>query len=130
MPKQLCPRCGRTTGTSLACEYCGYELQPVDGTVEVSLPGGGSKLARLGRLRLDVRQILITTGILVATLCLCPQVWLLSATWLDHQAGLQGQYLSFANLVAAAVYVCPLLYALVLGIVWLRAWLAARGRTP
>jgi hypothetical protein len=44
-----------------------------------------------------------------------PQVWLLSATWLDHGQACRDQYLSFANLVAAAVYVCPLLYALVWG---------------
>ena len=127
MPEPICPRCGRATGTSLACEHCGYELQSSDGTLEISLPGGRSRLARLGRLRLNVRQIFIAVGLLVSTLCLCPQAWLFLANWLDGQAGLRDQYLSFGTLVAVAVYLCPLLYGIILGIVLLRAQLR-KGR--
>jgi hypothetical protein len=37
---------GQRLFASLLChEYCGYELRPVDGTVRISLPGGGSKLS-------------------------------------------------------------------------------------
>ena len=37
---KVCPRCGMSTATSLACEYCGYRFQTEDGEVEIGVPGG------------------------------------------------------------------------------------------
>ena len=74
--------------------------------------GGAGKERRV--VRLNPRLMLVWGGILVLTMCICPQPWFYLAEWLDRTFGRQGNFTSFSNAMSAALLVCPLVYGVVL----------------
>lgn len=124
MPEErFCPRCGLLTATTLACEHCGYLFQTNAGDVEIRLPAKARRLP----LRLNLRGLLITGGIVVLTMCLCPQPWLYAGELLDRTFEIKGGFITFGNATAAALLVCPLVYALILITAGIIAWRKQRG---
>jgi hypothetical protein len=115
---RVCPQCGKSTTTTLACEHCGYLFHTLEGEVEIALPGA----ARMPPLRMNLRGLLIAGGVLVLSMCLCPQLWFYGAELLDRGLGIKGVFWSFGNGVTATMLVCPVIYAgllaMGLAIVW------------
>ena len=119
MPEEkICPRCGMTTATTLACEHCGYLFQVEEGEVEISAPGGLG-----GRpLRVNLRALMTAGGVLVLAMCICPQTWLVSGELIDDALGIKEGFWSFGNVIAAALIACPVIYGIMLLIAGMLAW--------
>jgi hypothetical protein len=73
-------------------------------------------------LRMNLRGLWIAGGVLVLSMCLCPQLWFYGAELLDRGLGIKGVFWSFGNGVTATMLVCPVIYAgllaMGLAIVW------------
>lgn len=110
------------SATKLACEYCGYRFQTEDGEVEFELPGGGKRRS----LRLRLGALLGAGGVLVLSMCICPQTWLVTGELADRALAVNPGFWSFGNLTAALVIACPLSYAVVLFVAGIIAWRRSR----
>ena len=116
--KKICPRCGMTTATTLACEHCGYRFHAEEGEVEFSAPGelGGMPL------RVNLRALVAAGGVLVLVMCICPQTWLAGGELADDALGIKEGFWSFSNATAAAIIACPVIYGIMLLIAGMLAW--------
>jgi hypothetical protein len=123
LEKKACPRCGMMTDTRLACEFCGYRFQTEEGEVEFSLPGGAGRRP----LRLKLGALLGGGGLLVMTMCICPQTWLVAGELADRALGINTGFWSFGNATAAVVIACPVAYGVVLAAAGVFAWRRSRG---
>ncbi len=110
------------TTTRLACEYCGYRFQTEEGEVEFALPGGAKRRS----LRLRLGALLGAGGVLVLTMCICPQTWLVGGELADRTLEIQTGFWSFGSLSAALVIACPLIYGVLLLIAGIIAWRRSR----
>lgn len=119
---KVCPRCGMSTATSLACEYCGYRFQTEDGEVEIGVPGGLRRIP----VRLNLKTLLAAGGLLVLSMCICPQSWLVGGTILDRALGIETGFWSASNAAAAAMIACPVAYGVVLLAAGIFAWRRSR----
>ncbi len=110
------------TTTRLACEYCGYRFQTEEGEVEFALPGGAKRRS----LRLRLGALLGTGGVLVLTMCICPQTWLVAGELADRTLEVEPGFWSFGNISAALVIACPVIYGVVLLAAGIYAWRQSR----
>jgi rubredoxin len=123
MPEEkTCPRCGMISATRLACEYCGYRFQTEEGEVEIGLPGGAGRRS----LRLRLGALLGAGGVLVLTMCICPQTWLVAGELADRALEIEAGFWSFGNITAAVVIACPVIYGVVLLAAGIFAWRQSR----
>ena len=110
------------SATRLACEYCGYRFQTEEGEVEFALPGGAKRRS----LRVRLGALLGAGGVLVMTMCICPQTWLVAGELADRTLEVKPGFWSFGNISAALVIACPLSYGVVLLAAGMYAWRQSR----
>jgi len=114
---RTCHQCGKQTATSLACAYCGYQFQTDEGEVEIGLLGTVRR-----PVRINLRALLVTGGIVVLTMCICPQPLLYIGTIIDQGLGIRSGFWSMSNATAAALIACPVIYGIGLAITLLLIW--------
>ncbi len=112
------------SATRLACEYCGYRFQTEEGEVEIGLPGGEGRQP----LRLKLGAFLGASGVLVLTMCICPQTWLVAGELADRALEIKTGFWSFGNFTAALVFACPVIYGVALLAAGIFVW--RRSRKP
>ena len=85
--------------------------------MEIGLPGAIQR-----PVRFNLRALFAAGGVVVLTMCICPQPWLYAGKMIDQALGIQVGFWSLSNLAAAALIACPVIYGIGLAVTLLLIW--------